>query len=465
MLLSITTTYNPATDLGFLLHKHPDRVQNFELSHGVAHVFYPEAGDERTTACLLLDIDPVGMVRGKNRDQSFSLGQYVNDRPYVASSMMSVAISRVFGSAMAGRCEARPELAATPIPLTARIDVLPVRGGENLVRRLFEPLGYSIDSVHHPLDDTFPAWGESPYYSVTISGTKTLTELLTHLYVLIPVFDDDKHYWVGDDELEKLMAKGAGWLAGHPEKEQITRRYLKHRSNLYRSALERLIEEEGEAPANGEAANGAAEEPLEQPLSLNEKRHGAVLAMLRASGAKSVLDLGCGEGRLLQALLDERQFERIVGLDVSVRALERAAQRIGYDRLPPKQRERIELIHGSLIYRDKRLSGFDAAAVVEVIEHLDPPRLAAFERVLFEYARPKTIALTTPNREYNVRWESLPAGQFRHRDHRFEWTRSEFQEWANRLAGGFGYSVRFAPVGIEDAEVGAPTQIGVFELK
>jgi 3' terminal RNA ribose 2'-O-methyltransferase Hen1 len=175
-----------------------------------------------------------------------------------------------------------------------------------------------------------------------------------------------------------------------------------------------------------------------------------------------VLDLGCGEGRLLQALLKEKQFAAIVGLDVSHRALEITHDRLHYDRLPPAQKERLRLLHGSLIYRDQRLAGFEAAAVVEVIEHLDAPRLAAFERVLFECAQPKTIVITTPNCEYNVKWETLPAGKFRHRDHRFEWTRAEFQEWAGRVATRFGYNVRFLPVGPEDPTVGSPTQMGVF---
>jgi 3' terminal RNA ribose 2'-O-methyltransferase Hen1 len=175
-----------------------------------------------------------------------------------------------------------------------------------------------------------------------------------------------------------------------------------------------------------------------------------------------VLDLGCGEGNLLRALLADSAFEEIVGFDVSYRVLERARQRFNLDRLPTKQRERITLIHGALTYRDRRLEGYDAAAVVEVIEHLDPPRLRAFERVLFEFARPTAVVLTTPNAEYNVRWEALPAGRFRHKDHRFEWTRGEFQTWAAAIAEGFGYSVRFLPVGPEDAAVGAPTQMGVF---
>ena len=463
MLLTISTTHEPATDLGYLLHKHPERCQSVNLSFGKAHVFYPEVSEERTSAVLLLDVDPVGMVRGKSRDQSFLLGQYVNDRPYVASSFMSVAISQVFGSAMSGRCKDREELVKVPIPLTARIDVLPVRGGDGLVQRFFEPLGYTVEMKRHPLDEKFPEWGESPYYSVTIAATKLLSELLTHLYVLIPVFDNQKHYFVGDDEIEKLLEKGAGWLATHPEKEQITRRYLRHRSNLYREALARLVEEEQDDDADEEPKGLGPEASLEQTVSLNEQRHGTVLAALRGSGARSVLDLGCGEGKLLRDLLADRQFVRIVGMDVSIRSLEIAHRRLNLDQISDRQAERIKLIHGSLIYRDQRLANFDAAAVVEVIEHLDPPRLYAFERVVFEFARPQTVVLTTPNSEYNVMWESLPAGTFRHADHRFEWTRQEFQDWANRVASQHGYSVRFVPVGPMDERVGSPTQMGVFE--
>ncbi|MCA9049103.1 MAG: 3' terminal RNA ribose 2'-O-methyltransferase Hen1, partial [Planctomycetaceae bacterium] len=313
-----------------------------------------------------------------------------------------------------------------------------------------------------PLDEQFPEWGDSPYYSVSISGVKTLSELLTHLYVLVPVFDNEKHYFVGEDELEKLLAKGGGWLAAHPEKEQITRRYLKHRSSLYREALARLVEAEGEATTDEPSATEQQEESLEKTLSLNDQRLGAVIAAIRGSGARTVLDLGCGEGKLLRELLQDRQFEQIVGMDVSIRSLEMAQKRLRLDRLPDRQAERLKLIHGSLIYRDKRLEGFDAAAVVEVIEHLDPPRLSALERVLFEFARPKTVVLTTPNQEYNVMWESLPTGQFRHADHRFEWSRQEFQDWATRVAEQHAYSIRFLPVGPEDEKVGPPTQMAVF---
>ncbi len=467
MLLTISTTHAPATDLGYLLHKNPDRPQSVELSFGRAHVFYPEASADRCTAVLAVDVDPVGLVRGRRGPAGDGglLAQYVNDRPYVASSFLSVAIAQEYRSAMAGQSKDRPELAAAAIPLEARVAVVPSRGGEALLRRLFEPLGWMVGVQPHALSDAMPEWGESRYYTLALTGTKRLAELLAHLYVLVPVLDDEKHYWVGDDEVEKLLRHGEGWLASHPERELITRRYLKHRHSLVRDAVARLVTEEDAAEAGteaGPAAKDPEEGALERPLSLNEQRLATVLGALRGSGATSVVDLGCGEGRLLRMLLDDRQFARIVGMDVSYRTLEMASDRLKLDRMPARQRERLTLLHGSLMYRDARLAGFDAASVVEVIEHLDPPRLAAFERVVFEFARPGTVVVTTPNAEYNVRWPTLPAGKFRHRDHRFEWTRAEFQGWAARVAERSGYAVRFGPVGPMDEEVGSPTQMGIF---
>ena len=285
MLLSITTRHSSATDLGYLLHKHPDRFQTYDLSFGRAHVFYPEVAKDCCTACLLLDVDPVGLVRGKGTGNGL-LAQYVNDRAYAASSFLSVAIAQVYGSALQGRCKDRPELAQTQLPLTASIDVLPVRGGERLLAAFFEPLGYTIQAIRHPLDEQFPEWGEGPYFSVTLSITARLSDLLAHLYVLIPVFDKHKHYYVGDDELEKLLAHGGTWLAGHPHKEEITRRYLKFQPSLYRQALARLAEGADDSVPEVEAnQSDLAELSLEQPLSLNEQRLEAVLTALKDSGA------------------------------------------------------------------------------------------------------------------------------------------------------------------------------------
>ncbi|HLY97752.1 MAG TPA: 3' terminal RNA ribose 2'-O-methyltransferase Hen1 [Candidatus Angelobacter sp.] len=466
MLLTITSHQTPATDLGYLLHKNPAHVQSFDLSFGKAYVFYPEASEENCTAALLLDIDPVGLVRRRRgpSGEGGTLDQYVNDRPYAASSFMSVAIAQVFGTAMGGKSRDRQQLAETPIPLTAKIAVLPCKAGVEFISKLFEPLGYEVQTQGHILDGHFPEWGESRYYTVKLKARVRLQDLLTHLYVLIPVLDADKHYWIGDDEVEKLLRHGEDWLATHPEKEVIVRRYLKHRHHLAREALNRLADEDESDPDRAVVTHAQEELAIEKPLKLWEQRLGAVVSVLKASEARRILDLGCGEGRLLAALLEDRHFSEIVGMDVSFRSLEIASDRLHLDRLPPAQQQRIRLIHGSLMYKDKRLSGFDAACVVEVIEHLDPPRLAAFELVLFGHARPKQVVITTPNAEYNVRFETLPAGQFRHKDHRFEWTRQQFQNWAEGIAARFGYTARFLPVGPEDAEVGPPTQMGVFTL-
>jgi 3' terminal RNA ribose 2'-O-methyltransferase Hen1 len=363
---------------------------------------------------------------------------------------------------MAGQSKERPDLAQTKLPLEARLDVVPCRGGEEFLRRLFEPLGYDVVVVPHLLDERSPEWGMSRYFTLTLRAECRLSDLLTHLYVLVPVLDDDKHYWVGDDEVDKLLKHGEGWLGGHPERELIARRYLRHQHGLVREAIDRLIAAEDPVVDEVDGAAEADETALEERISLNDQRLNAVLAALRSLGAKRVLDLGCGEGKLLRMLLEDRGFEEILGMDVSFRALENAKRRFKLDRLPSLVRERLRLVHGSLMYRDSRLTGFDAAAVVEVIEHLDAPRLSAFERVVFEFAKPGAVVVTTPNAEYNVKWETLSAGQFRHQDHRFEWSRDQFQQWAATICQRFGYRVRFAPVGDDDPVVGSPTQLAIF---
>ncbi|NUP06187.1 MAG: 3' terminal RNA ribose 2'-O-methyltransferase Hen1 [Polyangiaceae bacterium] len=458
MLLTLTSTAEPATDLGYLLHKSPFRPHSFDLTFGKAHVFYPEARTERCTAALLLEIDPVALVRGRpGARETRTLAQYVNDRPYVASSFLSVAIAEVFGTALSGRCKERPEMAARELALEARVSAVPCRGGETFLRRLFEPLGYEVTVERLALDEMNADWGPSRYFNVTIAGSKRLCDLLAHLYVLIPVLDDDKHYWVGEDEVEKLLRRGEGWLAAHPERDAIALRYLKHQRSLAREALEQLVTEEPPRADDNEPIDA-----IEKGISLNDQRIGSVLATLKQCGAKRVIDLGCGDGKLLRALVADKTFDEVVGVDVSHRALEIAADRLRIDRMPEKQRARVKLLQGSLVYRDQRLVGYDAAAIVEVVEHLEPYRLAAFERAVFEVARPGTVVVTTPNAEYNVKFETLPTGRFRHHDHRFEWSRAELEAWGRNVAERFGYGARFVPIGPLDPSVGAPTQMAVF---
>ncbi len=449
MFLSIATTHRPATDLGYLLHKHPERVHETELGFGKLHVFYPEASEERCEAVLVLDVDPVGLVRGRGMASGL-LDQYVNDRPYAATSFLSVALNRALRTAMSGVSKERPELAQSAIPLEAMVSPLP--GTEKLVRDLFEPLGWQVDIAQIE---------GSKYVTLRLSGTAKLSGLLNHLYVLIPVLDDDKHYYVGEDEVEKLLAKGEGWLKDHPAREFIVTRYLKHHRSLAHTALLQLAPEV-EAEATQPEVRDAGEAKLERPIRLNDARLDSVVEALRELGAKRIADLGCGEGKLLARLVKERSIERITGVDASVIALERAAKRLKMEEPGGPETGRLTLLHGALTYRDRRIEGMDAATLIEVIEHLDPDRLPALARVVFGEAKPASVIVTTPNAEYNALFPNMAPGALRHPDHRFEWTREQFRAWAQGIQDGYGYGVTFRDVGDCDAMHGAPTQMAVF---
>ncbi|SDK90844.1 3' terminal RNA ribose 2'-O-methyltransferase Hen1 [Glycomyces sambucus] len=461
MLLTITTTANPATDLGRLLRKHPDRVQPFEQSFGTAWVFYPEAGEDRCTAALLLEVDAARLARshaGASGDAS--LKQYVNDRPYAASSLLAVALGKVFSTARSGDGGERPELAAAAIPLEIALPAVPCEGGPDLVRDLFAPLGWEVEAEAVPL----PGFGtDSRHVRVRLRGELRLADALSQLYVLLPVLDDAKHYWVEIGEVDKLVRSGGAWLAAHPRRGLIARRYLAHRRSYERAAHARLAElaeaaeAEEEAPVEEESAVDG-----EQSLPLHRIRIAAVTEALAAAGAASVLDLGCGSGKLLAALLDDARFTRVTGADVSSRALGMAGHALHLDRMPERRRQRLQLIQGSVVYRDKRFGGYDAAVLMEVIEHLDPGRLPAMEQVVFGAARPRTVVVTTPNAEYNARY-GMEAHQMRHADHRFEWDRARFGAWAEAVAARHGYRVRIEGVGTEDPGAGTPTQMGVFD--
>jgi 3' terminal RNA ribose 2'-O-methyltransferase Hen1 len=444
-VLIIIESDNP--DMSFLLHKHPERLHTDTTSFGTAYVFYPE----RNRVALMLEIDPLRLTRRGGAD-AFALKPYVNDRPYVATSFLSVALNQMLRTAMAGRCQKRPELVEQKMNFQVDIPALPSRGGEGLLKSLFEPLGYQVEAERISLDEEFPNWGDSVYYRTRLNSTVTLYSLLRHLYILLPVLDNEKHYWVGNDEIDKLLEKGEEWLADHPRRDFIARRYLKNQRGLAQQAIDAMEEvEESEQPN---------EEATEKKIGLHEQRLVTVADILKRSGANQVADLGCGEGKLVRRLVKESQFSRILAMDVSLIALERAEQSL--QRVHEKKRERVELLQGSLLYNDERLQDVEAACLVEVLEHLPQDRLPRVARNLFHRIRPRTVIITTPNRDYNVLWESLPAGKFRHNDHRFEWTRQEFQEWVEQVK--HDYEVSVSGIGEEHPEHGCPTQIAVFRL-
>ncbi|PZE69660.1 3' terminal RNA ribose 2'-O-methyltransferase Hen1 [Curtobacterium sp. MCBD17_021] len=490
MLVTITTRGEAAPDLSHLLHKHPGRAQSFDLSVGTAHVFYPADTTTTCTAALLLEVDAIALARSKRYGaDAQALSRYVNDRPYASTSMLALAIGQVFRSAMGGRSTSRPERAAAPMDLELALTSVPSEvdeHGTGLATRLFAPLGWTVEETRPPLDETRPEWGDAATVGLRLQGQVRLADALRQLTVLLPVLDDAKHYWVGDDEVGMLLRRGEGWLAEHPLRELITTRSLAHQRGLVDDATSRLlgvdagldagVADGGRIDAGAEDGVRRATEPggtatvdaspliddLHTETPLYHRRAEAVLAALADVQARTVADVGCGEGALLRHLFADRSFTTVIGTDVAPRELARAERRLRLDDVSDEQRARVRLLQSSVTYSDDRIAGLDAVVLMEVVEHVDPARLSALEASVFQAARPGAVVLTTPNAEHNVRYEHLAAGRFRHPDHRFEWTRAEFRAWAQAAGDRHGYTVEFRPVGEDDPEVGPPTQLALF---
>jgi 3' terminal RNA ribose 2'-O-methyltransferase Hen1 len=376
--------------------------------------------------------------------------------------MLAVALGKVFSTALSGRCDSHPELATAPLPLEVRVQAVPSRGDDraSLPTRLFAPLGWEVEVAEAPFGPD-GSWGSAPYVNLTLRGTIRLADALSHLYVLLPVLDGSKHYWVSADEVTKLVRRGEGWLADHPERDFIVRRYLAGRRSFVEDATLRLRALDGSEPDPEPEQTEETADEAETTSPLRVLRRDAVMAVVHEIGAHRVADLGCGAGYYLKALLADATITDVTGVDVSPSVLALAERRLNLDRLSDRQRSKLTLRQSSVTYRDDQLAGFDAILLIEVIEHLEPDRLDSLEASIFGAARPAHVVVTTPNREYNALY-GLDDDQLRHGDHRFEWTRAEFTAWAEAVAARTGYRVEFRSIGTVDDTAGAPTQLALF---
>lgn len=461
MLLTISTSQQPVYDLGYLLHKHPDKFQTFELSFGEAYVFYPEVSESKMTVALMVDIDSIEFSNNRKFNWSgLSLGQYVNDRAFTCSSLLSVAISKVFGTAMAGNCKEKPDSVNSKKEFEVELSTVSYHGHEFLIDELFKPLGYSVEYTRLEYDKSFPQWGQSPFCHLKLKFNGTLQNLLRHLYILLPVLDNNKHYWVQEEEVHKLLSKGRGWLETHPQLALICNRYLKFQSHLIRKFWNELNEFSSKNVKPLKASNHSKV----NKENLNSLRVQAITNVLRQFKCKRVIDIGCGDGKLIKSLLSIPFFTQIVGMDVSSVELGRAKKKINYSELPEIQLERVKFFQGSLLYKDTRLLGYDALCLIEVLEHIEPDRLKMVENRIFKEINSSLVIVTTPNKEFNVKYE-MKQNEFRHQDHRFEWDRDTFFQWCKKLSHTYDYQVNVSGVGQCDSKLGSPTQMAVFVSK
>ncbi|MED5803035.1 3' terminal RNA ribose 2'-O-methyltransferase Hen1 [Gordonia sp. Z-3] len=433
------TVQLPATDLGFLLYKHPDRVQRFATSQGGATVFFPVASPELCSVVLHVD------GAGAKVDRAEGMGRYVNVVPFAASSRLVVVLGKVFGDALAGRCATRPELVDNRWPMTLTVPSVPT-GGRCSPAELFEPLGWTVQTSAQPLEP--PQWGDSEFVTISLSGVHTVRDALRHLSVCLPVLAGAKHYFVDDAEVDKLQRLGDGWLDTHPRRDDIAAGYVKHVRSLTDEAVMRLA---GDV-TTAQPADDANAVP-ERRASLARHRREWVVESLARAGARSVLDAGCGEGRLLAELVTALPGAQIAGVDVAPAMVDRARERL--------QRWRgTSVWQSSLMYTDPRCRGFDAVVLMEVIEHIEFDRLPTAMSSVFDEMAPRTVVITTPNHDHNEAYGL--AGQWRHPDHRFEFTRADFAQWCASVAEEYRYRVTIDGVGEPVEGLGAPTQCAVF---
>jgi 3'' terminal RNA ribose 2''-O-methyltransferase Hen1 len=444
--LSIATTRPKAADLGFILYKHPDRVFRSDSSRNKnlkAVGFYPEAGDERCEFVLLVEVDPVERVRGLAWNGG--IAQYVEPLPFLASSYMSQAISLCLRSAMNGIVSSKDPsedarlraMAVEHWPL--EIKVSPIRTSPALIERMFQPLGWEVTIDSMPLDVP-GVERDNALHTVTLKGSSTVQDALTQLYVLLPALDPVRHYFYDEAEVAKLLEKSRNWLETHPARNLIVGRYLSKSRELREAAMSQF-EEAVEAPQ--EAA-------IE--VSAHSARHMRIAEAVSAMGDVRIVDLGCGEGKLLSRLAFLPGKIEIVGVEPSLRDLEKARKNLS--RNPARQMDpRVKLRHGSIAYADDSLRNFDVAILSEVIEHIDPERLDHAERCVFGFMKPEVVIVTTPNAGFNTVF-GLSDGEFRHRDHRFEWSVDEATDWCRRVAATYGYEFEIDGAGGYDENVG-----------
>lgn len=495
MQLAIKATGEGAKMLSFLLSKNPQNLYDRSEKGYRVRLTYTVFTDTEVEAVLIVTPDPVELV--KNSPDVYDITQYINDREFVTSSLFCSYARSALGTALNGRPkEEYSEWVNHAFNLTISFGPVASDLPDAVINDLFEYLGYEVTIERGQADYRFQLKERSSARFISISGLSTVQAALKQLFVLIPVLDNYKHYYLSEQEIDKLQRYGEGWLDRHPLRELIIKRSLRFQDLIDQAALiygdkrweqpaegynvwkpavgreeiaktaeikgiEELEElEELDGIDEAERLDGESARESAPFVSLNEQRYQAIVKIVENIPAKQTLvDFGAGEGKLSVRLGFIPGVKEILAVEPTERAQLRAIER--FDKAARREAFVKPIpVWGSLFYYDERLRCKDVMILCEVIEHIDEYRLPGTMECLFKEYQPKTLIVTTPNAEYNAFYQ-MPE-KMRHKDHRFEWTRQEFSEWCNGWANLYPYEVQIEGIGDQTEEYGQPTQTAIF---
>lgn len=446
MQLTIRATGENVKAISHLLSKNPNNLYERNHKGHLVRLFYSEFTEERVEVTIFVTPDPIELMqKGSN---TYDITHYINDREFAVSSIFTSFIRSALGTALNGQPkEEYIKWVDYRFPFTFEFGPVASTLSDQHIKDLFEPIGYEVAITRPEIHYAIDLKDKSSARFLALSGSQTLQDALRHLFVLIPVIDNYKHYFIDEKEIEKLERYGEGWLEGHPLRDMIYRQALRFKE------IYSLVE--------GSNPDAAADQPAKK-VRLNDLRYEKIVETAQSLDPKTIVDFGSGEGKLSVRLAFMDGVKEILAVEPSEAENLKAKRRFDKAKEVPGFVEP-KTLWGSLFYYDERLKGKDLIVLCEVIEHIDEQRLPkAMDLILHQYA-PKSFIITTPNREYNDVYDM--EDHFRHDDHRFEWTREEFQTWCKERNHQHLYELEFFGIGEEHPSQGFPTQMCVFKRK
>ena len=465
MIFSISTTHYPATDIGFLLHKNPDEFHKIPFNFGDVYIFYPYGSPELCMATLIVKIDPIKLYEKSFIDVCYDFPFIETEYEVFGFSLFSMLLSKIYVMTLNGISNSRSELVNLSIPLSANIINVMHYDKVLLIKEFFEQLEYNVRIENKSGNNNETKLCKIECFNIEITAIIPLKNILSHLCIILAVLDNSLHYWMNENEIDKIIEMSKVFLKNHPMEDYIMKHLSKEKINSKVKAISFVSQDKLWNRYLIPTVNKGREKLLKKQVKFNEEKHNYIISVLKGLNSKSVVDIGCGEGEFIELLFKDVNFERILGVDVSNYMIEKAKFRIDLCNIPSENKERINIIQSSIFYRDKRLRGYEAATVINVIEYFDLPRLKLFEQVLFGLIQPQHVIIVISSVEFIVKKDSISNNKFNNVKNVFEWTKEKYKLWYSCVAEQYDYTFRLLEDGYKEIESETLNQIVVFSLK